>query len=74
MESAEAAMKWIVFVMLLLLALLVLAMLVGSLKESVTNLAVLTKVTKEERSSEIDNLFMIKKAFKPFTRLLSDSE
>ena len=73
-ESAEAAMKWIVFVMLLLLALLVLAILFGSLKESVTNLAALTKVTEEERSPEIGDLFMIKKAFKPFTRLLSDSE
>ena len=73
-ESAEAAMKWIVFVMLLLLALLVLAILFDSLKESVTNLAALTKVTEEEQSPEIGDLFMIKKAFKPFTRLLSDSE
>ena len=73
-ESAETALKWIVFVMLLILAILVLAILFASLKESVTNLAALTKVTEEERSPEIGDLFMIKKAFKPLTRHLSDTE
>ena len=72
--NAEAAMKWIVFVMLLLLAALVLAILSSSLKESVANLTALTKLTEEVRSPDIDDVFMIKKAFKPFTRILSDPE
>ena len=60
--------------MLLILAVLILAILFASLKESVTNLAALTKVTEEEQSPEIGDLFLIKKAFKPLTRHLSDIE